>query len=107
MGLQQSIALLVIRSPLAIATPVVAILVLPGPPSLSLIGLIIGISGHFVSLPLGFSGLLAGLVGAEALGFDTGIGHKVAAAVGTLTLGGHGFLLCEALYRAKGLVQEE
>ena len=82
-------------------------LVVPGPLGLSLIGLIIGIGDHFVSLPRGFSGLLAGLVGAETLGFDTGIGHKVAAAVGTSSLGGHGFLLCEALDLAKGLVQEE
>jgi hypothetical protein len=48
--------------------------------------LIIGIGGHLVSLPLGFSGLLAGLLGAEALGLDTGIGHKATPAVGTSTL---------------------
>jgi len=83
------------------------VLALPGIPRISLIGLIIGISGHLVSLPLGFSGLLAGLVGAEALGFDTRIGHKAAAAVGTSTLAVHGFLLCEAVDLEKGLVQEE
>jgi hypothetical protein len=51
--------------------------------------------------------LLTGLVGAEALGFDTRIGHKAAAAVGTSTLAVHGFLLYEAVDLGKELVQEE
>jgi len=83
------------------------VLALPGIPRISLIGLIIGISSHLVSLPLGFSGLLTRLVGAEALGFNTGIGHIAASTVGASTLAVHGFLLCEAVDLEKGLVQEE
>ena len=56
-----------------------------------------GIGSHLVSLPLSFSGLLTGLVRAEALGFDPGIGYKAATTVGTSTLAVHGFLLCEAV----------
>jgi hypothetical protein len=41
------------------------------------------------------------------LGFDPGIGHKAAAAVGASTLAVHGFLLYEAVDLEKGLVQEE
>ncbi len=106
-GLQESIAFAVIGPPLTVVAPVVGVLVLPRVLSISLIGLIIGIGSHLVSLPLGFSGLLAGLVRAEALGFDTGIGHIAAAAVGTSTLAIHGFLLCEAVDLETGLVQEE
>ena len=105
--LQQSIAFAVIGPPLTVVAPVVGVLALPGVLGVSLIGLIIGIGCHLVSLPLGFSGLLAELVGAEALGFDARIGDKAAAAVGTSTLAVHGFLLCEAVDREKGLVQEE
>lgn len=97
MGLQKSIAFAVIGPPLTVVTPGVWVLVLPSVPGVSLVGLIIGIGGHLVSLPLGFSGLLAGLLGAEALGLDTGIGHKATPAVGTATLAVHGFLLCEAV----------
>jgi hypothetical protein len=71
-------------------------------PGVSLVGLIIGIGSHLVSLPLGFSSSLAGQVGAEALGFDPGIGYKAAAAVGTSTLAVHGFLLYEAVDLEKG-----
>jgi hypothetical protein len=106
-GLQQSIALAVIGVSLTIATPIITILVLPSLPSVSLVGLIIGIAGHLVSLPLRFSGLLTGLVGAVSLGFDTGIGDKVASTVGASTLAVHGYLLCEAVDLEKGLVQEE
>jgi hypothetical protein len=106
-GLQKSIALTVIWVLVAVVTPVSAMLMLPSEPSVSLVGLIIGIACHLIALPLGFSGLLAGLVGAKALGFDTGIGHKAAATVGTSTLAAHGFLLCEALDLQQRLVQEE
>jgi hypothetical protein len=106
-GLQQSIALAVTGVVLAIATPVVAMLALPSLPSIPLVGPVIGVAGHLVSLPLRFSGSLTKLARAVSLGFDTGIGDKVASAVGASILGGHGFLLCEALHVAKGLVQEE
>jgi hypothetical protein len=46
-------------------------------------------------LPLGFSSFLTRLIGAEALGFDTGIGHKAPSAVGASTLAIHGCLLCK------------
>jgi hypothetical protein len=101
------IAFAVIGPPLTVVAPVVGVLVLPRVPGVSLVGLIIGIGGHLASLPLGFSGLLTGLVGAEALSFDTGIGRKAAAAVGTSTLAVHGLLLYEAVDLEKGLVQEE
>jgi len=107
MRLQESIAFTVIGAPLTVVTPVVGVLALPRLPGVSLVGWIIGISGHLVALPLGFSSALAGVVGAEALGFDTGIGRKAAAAVGASTLAVHGFLLCEAVDLQTGLVQEE
>jgi hypothetical protein len=106
-GLQQSIAFTAIGSSLTVVAPVVRVLALPRVPGVTLVGLIIGIGGHLVSLPLGFSGLLAGLVGAEALGFDTGIGYKAATTVGTSTLAVHRFLLCEAVDLETGLIQEE
>ena len=107
MRLQQPIAFAVIGSPQAIRTPIVVVLLLPRVLGVALVGLIIGIGSHLISLPLGFSGLLAGFVGAEALGFDTRIGRIAAAAVGASTLTVHGFLLCEAVDLEKGLVQEE
>jgi hypothetical protein len=58
-------------------------------------------------LPLDFSSALAGCIGAEALGFNTGIGRKTAEAVGASALAVHGFLLCEAIDLDTGLVQEE
>jgi hypothetical protein len=105
--LQKPIAFPVIGPPQAILPPVVGMPVLPRVLGVSLVGLIIEIACHLLALPLGFSGLLAGLVGAKALGFDTGIGHKVAATAGTSTLAAHGFLLCEALDLQQRLVQEE
>jgi hypothetical protein len=81
--------------------------VFPGVLSGSLVGLIIGIGGHLVALPLGFSGSLAGLVGAEALVLEAGIGHKATPAMGTATLAVHGFLLYEAVDLQTWLVQEE
>jgi hypothetical protein len=106
-GLQKPIAFAVIGSPQAILPPVVEMPVLPRMLGISLVGLIIGIGGHLVALPLGFSGLLAGRVGAESLGLDTGMGHKAAPTMGTSTLARHGFLLCEAVDLQTRLVQEE
>ena len=107
MGLQQSIAFAVIGSPLAIVTPVTTMPTLPGLPRVSLVGLIIGVGGHLVALPLGFPDPLTGRVGAESLYLDTGIRHKAAPTIGTSTLAMHGFLLCEAVDLQTGLVQEE
>ena len=106
MGLQQSIAFAVIGSPLAIVTPVTTMPTLPGLPRVSLVGLIIGVGGHLVALPLGFSGPLTGGVGTASLRLDTGIGHKAAPTMGPSTLAGHGFLLYEAVDLQIGLVQE-
>lgn len=71
--LQQTVAFPVIGTLLAILAPVLGMLVLPALLAVSLVGLVIGIGGQFVSLPLGFSRPLAGLVGAETLRFDPGI----------------------------------
>jgi hypothetical protein len=106
-SLQNPIAFAVVRPPLAILAPVVATSVLPSVLGVSLVGVIIGIGGHLVSLPLGFSGALARRVGAEALGFETRIGHKATPAVGASILARHGFLLCEAVNLELRLVQEE
>ena len=105
--LQKSVACAVIRTLLAILAPVLGMLLLPAVLAVSLVGPVIGISGQFVSLPLGFSGPLAGLVGAEALGLNTGIRQKMTAAMGTLTSAVHDFLLSEAITVAKWLQQEE
>jgi hypothetical protein len=105
--LQKPIAFAVIGPPQAILTPIVGAPMLPSVLGVSLVGLIIGIGGHLLSLPLGFSSLLAGRIGAELLGLDTGIGHKAAPAVDTSTLAVHGVLLGEAVDLYKGLVQEE
>jgi hypothetical protein len=107
MGLQEPIAFPVIGSPQTILPPVVGMPVLPRLLGVALIGLIIGIGGHLVALPTGFSRLLAAPVGAESLGLDTGMGHKVAPAVSTSPLAVHGFLLYEAVDLQQGLVQEE
>jgi hypothetical protein len=105
--LQQPIAFTVRGMSLAILTPVDAVLVLPGLPRVSLVGLIIGIGGHLVALPLGFASPLARRVRTEALGFAPRIGHKAAPTMGTAALAIHGFLLCEAANLQQGLVQEE
>jgi hypothetical protein len=76
-------------------------LVLPVALGISLVGLVIGISGHFVALPAGFSGPLTGLVGAEPLALDPGIRQKTTAAMGTSDGAVHGFLLREATTLAK------
>jgi hypothetical protein len=74
--LQKPVAFAVIRTLLAILAPIMGMLVLPALLAVSLVGSVIGIGGQFVSLPLSFSGPLAGLVGAEALGRTRGSGRK-------------------------------
>jgi hypothetical protein len=103
LSLLQPIAFAVVGSFLPVLTPVVGVLALPVALAVSLVGSVIGVTGQFVSLPLGFSGPLTGLMGAEALGFDAGIGHKQGAAVGTPQGMVHGFLLAEATNLSKGL----
>jgi hypothetical protein len=95
--LQKPVAFAVIRTLLAILAPVLGMLMLPALLAVSLVGPVIGIGGQFVSLPLRFSGPLAGLVGAEALGLNTGIRQKMTAAMSTSTSAVHGFLLSEAI----------
>ena len=73
MLLQKPVAFTVIGTLLAILLPVMGMLVLPAALAVALVGLVIGISGHFVARPAGFSGPRAGLVGAEALALDPGI----------------------------------
>jgi hypothetical protein len=63
-GLQKPIAFAVIGAPWAIVAPVVAMPIGPRVLGVSLVGLIIGIGDHLLSLPHGFSSLLAGLIGA-------------------------------------------
>ena len=75
--------------------------------AIALVGAVIRVGSEFGTLPLGFSGPLAGLVGAEALGLNTGIRQKMTAAMSTSTSAVHGFLLSEAINLAKRLQQEE
>ena len=105
--LQKPVAFAVIRTLLAILAPILGMLMLPALLAVSLVGPVIGIGGQFVSVPLSFSGPLAGLVGAEALGLNTGIRQKMTAAMSTSTSAVHGFLLSEAINLAKRLQQEE
>src|SRR5262252_9719881 len=93
--LQQPIAFAVIGSPQAILTPIVGVLMVPRVLGVALVGLIIGIGSHLLALPCGFASLLAGFMGTESLGLETGIGHKAAPAVGTSTWAVHGCLLCK------------
>ena len=102
MGLQESIAFPVIWSPLTILAPVIAMPLSPDAVAVSLVGLVIGIGGHLVALPLGFSGLLARLGGTKTLGLDTGVGHKTTPTMGTASLAAHGFLLSEAVHLKLG-----
>jgi len=95
--LQQPVAFAVIRTFVAILAPVLGMLVLPAMLAVSLVGPVIGISGHFGALPLGFSGPLAGLVRTKPLGLGTGIRHKETPAVDTAYRAVHGFLLREAV----------
>ena len=68
----------------------------------SLVGPVVGIAGQFVSLPMGLSGSLAGLVGTEPLGFDTRIRQKHIPAMGTSNVAAHGFLQSEAMSLSEG-----
>jgi hypothetical protein len=79
----------------------------PASLSLSLVGPVVWIAGHFVSLPTGLSGPLAGLVGTEPLGFDTWIRQKKTPAMGTSNVAAHDFLLSEAMTLSEGLKKEE
>src|SRR5918999_2992192 len=106
MVLQQSIAFMVIGAILAILTPVLRMSSLPSALAILLVGLVIGIGGHLFALPLGSSGPLAIGLGAEPLSLDSGIGHHQTSAMGTSNLGGHGFLLSEAVDWMTGLLQE-
>ena len=91
--LPHSIALAIVGSCLPVLPPVVGVLALPVSLAVSLVGSVIGIAGQFGSLPLGFSGPLTGFIGAEALGFDAGMGHKMGAAVGASPSMVHGTAL--------------
>jgi hypothetical protein len=82
-------------------------LVLPVVLAVSLVGPVIGISSHFGALPLGFSGSLAGLVGAETLCLDPRIRQHETPTMGTVNGAVHGFLLHEAGHRKTRLSQEE
>ncbi len=98
--LQNPVALSVIRMPLAILAPVMGVAFAPASLSVSLVGPVVS-GGHFVSLPTGLSGPLAGLVGTEPLGFDTWIRHKKTPAMGTSNVAAHDFLLSEAMTLSK------
>jgi hypothetical protein len=105
--LQQPVPFAVSRTLLAILAPVLGMLVLPTLLAVALVGSVIRISGQFGTLPLGFSGALAGLVGAETLCLDPGIRQHETPAMGTANGTVHGFLLREAGYRKKRRSQEE
>jgi len=105
--LQQPIAFTVRGTLLAIFAPILGMLVLPALLAVALVGPVIGIGGHFVTLPLCFSGPLAGLVRTELLGLGTGIRHKATPAMDTAYRAVHGFLLREAVSLKMELCQEE
>ena len=107
MLLQQPVTFAVIRTLVAILAPVLGMLVLPAVLAVALVGPVIGIRGQFGTLPLGFSGALAGLVGAETLRLDSGIRQHETPAMGTANGAVHGFLLREAGHHKKRLSQEE
>jgi len=92
---------------LAILAPVLGMLVLPAVLAVALVGPVIGIGGHFVALPLRFSGPLAGLVRAELLGLGPGIRHKATPAMDTAHRAVHGVLLREPASLKTWLCQEE
>jgi hypothetical protein len=75
---------------------------LPTALRVSLVGPVVRIGGHFVSLPKGLSGPLAGLVGTKPLGLDTWIRQKNTPAMGTSNLAVHGFLPSEPINLSKG-----
>jgi hypothetical protein len=103
LSLTSAIAFAVVGSFFPVLTPIVGGLALPVALAVSLIGSVVGVTGQFVALPLGFSRPLTGFMGAEALGFDPGMGHKKGAAVGTPQGVVHGFLLTEATNLSKRL----
>jgi hypothetical protein len=90
--LQKPVTFAVIHPLLAILAPVLGMLVLPAVLAVSLVGPVIGIRGPFGPLLLGFSGPLAGLVGAETLRLDPGIRQHETPAMGTSNGAVHGFL---------------
>jgi hypothetical protein len=101
-GLENPVALDVIRTPLAILAPVMGMAFVPTALSVSLVGPVVGIAGQFVSLPLGLPGPLAGLVGTEPLGFDSWIRQKQTPAMDTSNVAAHDFLLSEAMTLSEG-----
>jgi hypothetical protein len=105
--LQQSVAFTVVGTLVAILTPVLGMLALPALLAVALVGSVIRIGGHFVALPLRFSGSLAGRLRAEPLGLGTGIRHKETPAMDTAHLAVHGFLLREAVLLTTWLCQEK
>ena len=105
--LQQPVAFTVSGSLLAILAPVLGVLMLPALLAVSLVGPVIRIRGQFGTLPLGFSGPLAGLVGTETLRLNPGIWQHETPAMGTANGAVHGFLLRKAGHRKKRLSQEE
>jgi hypothetical protein len=105
--LQQPVAFAVGHPSLAIRTPVLGMLLLPALLAVALVGSVIRIGGHFVALPLRFSGPLAGRLRTEPLGLGTGIRHKATPAMDTAHLTVHGFLLREAVSLITWLCQEE
>jgi hypothetical protein len=105
--LQEPVPFAVIHTPLAILAPILGMPLLPLVLALALVGSVIRIGGHFVALPLRFSGPLSGLLGAEPLGLGTGIRHKETPAMDTAHLAVHGFLLRAAVLLTTWLCQEE
>src|SRR2546427_12741392 len=97
MLLQQPVSFAVCHPSLAILTPVLGMMMLPALLAVAFVGPVIRIGGHFVALPLCFSGPLAGLLRTEPLGLGTGIRHKETPAMDTAHLAVHGFLLREAV----------
>jgi len=103
MPLQNPVSFAVIGSFLSVSAPVMGMLALPVSLAIFLVGLVIGITGQLVSLPLGFPGPLTGFVGAEALGFDPGIRSKMTTAMDASMGVVHGFLQSEATTLTKRL----
>jgi hypothetical protein len=72
----------------------------------ALVGLVSGIGGHWVALPLRFSSPLAHRVGAETLGLDPRVRQQMTATMRTSLGAVHGSLLSDASNLAKPLQQE-
>jgi hypothetical protein len=90
----------------ALLAPVLGRLAVPAVLAVALVGPVIRIGGHFVALPLRFSGPLAGLLRTEPLGLGTGIRYKETPAMDTAHRAVHGFLLREAVSLTTWLCQE-